>query len=71
MLITIVTCSVYLPRYVATPEPSRFKKRVGKTVVPDSTALTVPLNGVSAADAPAVPIANDIVQAATTPTNSG
>ena len=71
MLITIVTCSVYLPRYVATPVPSRSKKRVGKTVVPDSTALTVPLNGVSAAAAPAAPIASDIRQAATTPTNSG
>ena len=71
MLITIVTCSVYLPRCVAVPVPSRSKKRVGETTVPVSTALTVPLNGVSAATALAATIASDTVKAATSPTNSG
>ena len=65
MLITIVTRSVYLPRYVAVPVPSRSKKRVGKTTVPVSTAFTVPLNGVSAATALTAKLASNTPEAAT------
>ena len=66
-----ITCSVYLPRCVAVPVPSRSKKRVGKTTVPVSTAFTVPLNGVSAAAALTATLASDTAKAATSPTNSG
>ena len=57
--ITVVTCSVKLPRKVALPVPSRVIERNGKTVVPVSTALTFPLNGVLAATALAVTIAGN------------
>ena len=65
-LICIVTCSVYLPRYVAVPPPTLSKKTVGKTTrVVVSTASTVPLNGVSAATALTAMLASDTAKAAT------
>ena len=70
-LICPVMCSVYLPRYVAVPPPSRVIERIGKTVTPVSTALTVPLNGVSAATALTAMLASDTAVAATSAKNSG
>jgi hypothetical protein len=54
-----------LPRYVAVPVPSRFTERIGKTSWLVSTAVNVPLNGVSAATALTAVLASDTAEAAT------
>ena len=71
-LIVITMCSVYLPRYVAVPVPSRMSEAVGgRGTTTVSCALTVPLNGVSAATALAAMLATDTAVAATGARNSG
>src|SRR5690349_13909492 len=56
--------------WVAVPVPCRSIEAIGKTSWLVSTALTVPLNGVSAATATAT-LASDTATARTSPTNSG
>src|SRR6188474_3644224 len=70
-LIVITMCSVYLPRYVAVPVPSRVSEAVGGDGTTVSSALTVPLNGVSAATALAAMLVSDTAATAITAGNRG